>query len=167
MEDKKILNKEELKTRMKQLTENGASLDELKIFVAEQGITINEVDTKNGPLSDEELEKRGFEVLVTRKDIDDNPELAPRGRMAGENGCQLFLSLHSNAPGHKLDEQGNIWYDPSVTGTVVYYSLTRPENRELKTWMPRWQAHGTSSPNVSARQHRSVRISAPSIAAEG
>lgn len=28
MEDKKILNKEELKTKMKQLTENGASLKE-------------------------------------------------------------------------------------------------------------------------------------------
>jgi len=78
-----------------------------------------------------ELKKRGFEVLVTRDTITDNPSLSERGSMAGENGCSLFLSLHSNAPGQSTDADGNKYYDTSVTGTVVYYSMTRAENLEL------------------------------------
>lgn len=41
------------------------------------------------------LEKRGFEVALTRDNIDEDPELTERGRRAA--GFDLFLSLHSNA----------------------------------------------------------------------
>lgn len=78
-----------------------------------------------------ELEKRGFEVLITRQKIDENPSLADRGAMAGKNGCCMFLSLHSNSPAHKIAEDGSKYYEESVTGTVVYYSMTRPENKDL------------------------------------
>lgn len=71
----------------------------------------------------EELEKRGFEVLLTRNDIDDNPSLEERGTLAGKNNAILFLSLHSNAPGSATPP--DIY--PTIRGVCVYYSLTAPE----------------------------------------
>lgn len=73
------------------------------------------------------LERYGLEVVTTRPDITDDPALDVRGGMAGANGSCLFLSLHSNAPGQNADGS----YDSSVTGTTVYYSLTRAENKAL------------------------------------
>lgn len=43
----------------------------------------------------EELEKRGIEVVVTRKEQSKDLALTKRGNAA--KGCDLFLSLHSNA----------------------------------------------------------------------
>lgn len=43
----------------------------------------------------EYLEQMGIEVLVTRKNINENPDLTARGRMA--KGCDLFVSNHTNA----------------------------------------------------------------------
>ncbi|WP_455258274.1 N-acetylmuramoyl-L-alanine amidase [Peptoniphilus asaccharolyticus] len=43
------------------------------------------------------LERAGIEVGMTRKNIDDNPSLVQRGRMA--KGYDLLISLHSNACG--------------------------------------------------------------------
>lgn len=45
----------------------------------------------------EYLEQMGIEVLVTRKDINENPDLTARGLMAAE--CDLFVSNHTNACG--------------------------------------------------------------------
>lgn len=78
-----------------------------------------------------ELEKRGFEVFVTREKVTDDPSLAERGSMAGKNGCCMFLSLHSNAPGQATAEDGSKYYPENCTGTVVYYSMTRSENLDL------------------------------------
>jgi len=76
----------------------------------------------------EELEARGFEPVMTRKVITDNPELAERGSLAGKLGALMFLSIHSNAPGG----------DPSseryamVNGAETYYSITdMEENAKL------------------------------------
>lgn len=44
-----------------------------------------------------ELEKRGVIVTLSRNNIDHNPSLYDRGY--GAKGCDLFLSLHSNACG--------------------------------------------------------------------
>lgn len=44
-----------------------------------------------------QLEARGFEVVVTRPNID--TELTVYNRGAASKGCDLFLSLHSNACG--------------------------------------------------------------------
>lgn len=71
----------------------------------------------------EELEKRDFEVLLTRNDIDDNPSLEERGTLAGKNNAILFLSLHSNAPGSATPP--DIY--PTIRGVCAYYSLTAPE----------------------------------------
>lgn len=73
------------------------------------------------------LEKYGFEVVTTRPKIADNPSLNERGSAAGKNGSSMFLSLHSNAPGANADGT----YSASVTGSVVYYSMTRSENKAL------------------------------------
>ncbi len=43
----------------------------------------------------EYLEKMGVEVLLTRTNINDNPDLTARGKMA--EGCDLFVSNHTNA----------------------------------------------------------------------
>ena len=42
-----------------------------------------------------ELEKYGFEVLKTRTDVETDLPVYQRGKMA--SGCDLFISLHSNA----------------------------------------------------------------------
>ena len=73
------------------------------------------------------LEKYGFEVVTTRPKIADNPSLSARGSAAGKNGSSMFLSLHSNAPGANADGT----YSKSVTGSVMYYSMTRSENKAL------------------------------------
>ena len=43
------------------------------------------------------LEQMGVEVIVTRNNIEENPELTARGKMAA--GCDLFVSNHTNACG--------------------------------------------------------------------
>lgn len=43
----------------------------------------------------DELEKRGVEVTLSRSKKEDNPSLYNRGY--GSKGCNLFLSIHSNA----------------------------------------------------------------------
>lgn len=69
------------------------------------------------------LEKRGFKVLTTRPELDDDPSLEDRGYMAGNNGAELFLSLHSNAPGTATPPERY----PLVRGVCAYYTLTQPE----------------------------------------
>lgn len=63
-----------------------------------------------------ELEKyKDVEVLMTRNNVDDNPSLEERGRMAVNNKCDVFLSIHSNA-----------YTDPTVYGVEGYYSVNTP-----------------------------------------
>lgn len=59
-------------------------------------------------LEKEYLERMGIDVVLTRTNIDDNPELTDRGRLA--KGCDLFVSNHTNA----CD-------DPSVNRVSVIY----------------------------------------------
>ena len=71
----------------------------------------------------DELAARGFEVLMTRNSVTDNPELAQRGNLAGNSGAVMFLSLHSNAPGgDPASEQYS-----RVRGVETYYSISDPE----------------------------------------
>ncbi len=74
------------------------------------------------------LKDYGIEVETTRPNIEDNPmPLETRGKLAAQNGSDLFISLHSNAPGKRRDGT----YDISINGTYVYYSLTDEDNKEL------------------------------------
>lgn len=59
------------------------------------------------------LERYGIKVITTRSNQAEDLELTARGRKAA--GCDLFLSLHSNAVGSYVDE--NVDY-------VVVYRLT-------------------------------------------
>lgn len=74
-----------------------------------------------------ELGKYGFDVVTTRPKVADKPSLEARGSAAGVNGSCALLSLHSNAPGKSADGT----YSKTPTGSVVYYSMTRAENKEL------------------------------------
>ncbi len=49
-----------------------------------------------------ELEKFGFAVVTTRPDRETDLSLEKRGKASA--GCDLFLSLHSNAAGSKVNE---------------------------------------------------------------
>ena len=71
-----------------------------------------------------ELEKRNFEVIMTRKNVWDDPSLSERGETAGKNNAILFLSIHSNAPGPASDKDAY----HSVRGAVTYYSLADEED---------------------------------------
>ena len=51
------------------------------------------------------LEQYGFEVILTRADQKKDMRLKDRGRKA--NGCDLLLSIHSNAA-KKLDEPSKL-----------------------------------------------------------
>lgn len=66
------------------------------------------------------LTDKGFSVLLTREAVTDNPTLEERGRLAGDRGAVLFLSLHSNAPGTATPPDRY----HRVRGVNVYYSLT-------------------------------------------
>ena len=68
-----------------------------------------------------ELEKyKNTQVIITRKQITDNPSLANRGGEAVKNGSELFISLHSNAASN-----------PAAHGVSVFRSIKRPESESL------------------------------------
>ena len=67
-----------------------------------------------------ELISRGFDVKMTRERIEDNPSLEERGKLAGELGAAMFLSIHSNAPGG--DPKSERY--PRIRGVETYYSIT-------------------------------------------
>ena len=69
----------------------------------------------------EKLESAGFTVLMTRNKLEDNPTLEERGRLAGENSADMFISVHSNAPGANAPDYS------AVCGTETFYSVTDPE----------------------------------------
>lgn len=74
------------------------------------------------------LENYDIEVVLTRPTVKDNiPSVYERGKLAAENGSDLMISLHSNAPGQRK----NGTYDQTITGTCIYYSLTDPDNKDL------------------------------------
>ena len=69
----------------------------------------------------EELERySGVVVYTTRQKMEDSPALPERGKMAAENGSDLFISIHSN------------WFsNETACGVSVYRSFIRPESEEL------------------------------------
>jgi len=67
-----------------------------------------------------ELEALGFGVRMTREKVEDNPELAERGSMAGKLGALMFLSIHSNAPGGNPSDERY----PKVRGAETFYSVS-------------------------------------------
>lgn len=73
------------------------------------------------------LEEYGFETVMTRPNINDNPPVYDRGKMAGENGSDLFISLHSNAIGKSANGE----YDTSISGTTCYRSLANEAGDKL------------------------------------
>ena len=71
----------------------------------------------------DELLSRGFDVKVTREKVEDDPELAERGGMAGRLGAIMFLSLHSNAPGASRSPEEYA----KVRGAETFYSVSDEE----------------------------------------
>ena len=73
-----------------------------------------------------ELEGYGIQVKKTRTEQAKDLELYPRG--AASKGCDLFLSIHSNAPGSATSPEAY----HAVRGSEVYYSLAdEPRNAEI------------------------------------
>ena len=100
----------------------------------------------------DELVARGFDVKVTRETVDDNPELAERGSMAGRLGAKMFLSLHSNAPGASRSPEEYA----RVRGAETYYSVTDEEGnapiaRALNDAVVRTM--GTLDRGIKTRRH--------------
>ena len=61
------------------------------------------------------LAYEGVEVFMTKQSIGENPSLADRGKMAVTKGCDVFLSIHSNAAS-----------DTSAYGVEGFYSVKTP-----------------------------------------
>ena len=71
------------------------------------------------------LEAYGIEVLCTRSSVQDDPSLFERGTMA--KGCDLFLSLHSNAVGGNANESVDyvrVYYPVSGNGKALAQALS-------------------------------------------
>ncbi len=62
----------------------------------------------------QELERYGFQVICTRTRLHDDPDLRERGYLS--EGCDLLLSLHSNAVGSDKNE--------TVDYVRVYYPVS-------------------------------------------
>ncbi len=91
-----------------------------------------------------ELEARGFEVLITRPAVEDDPGLEERGKLAGDNHAILFLSLHSNAPGTATPPEQYA----AVRGAATYYSISDPvRNAELATLLNNAVSACMNTPN--------------------
>ncbi len=69
-------------------------------------------------LVSEELEKSGFIVIKTKTNLQEDPSLEARGNMA--KGCQLFLSLHSDAASNQ-----------NVSYVTAIRSIKRPDSYTL------------------------------------
>lgn len=72
----------------------------------------------------DELKARGFEVMLTRNEVSDDPGLAERGHLAGDNNAILFMSIHSNAPGPASNPEAY----HAIRGSVIYYAITDEED---------------------------------------
>ena len=69
----------------------------------------------------QELEKyNDFEVVMTRNSVSDNPLLNYRGKLAVNNGSEVFISLHSDA--YRLS---------TAKGVTVFRSIKLPNSEEL------------------------------------
>lgn len=75
----------------------------------------SEMNWKLHLLLKKELEEYGFEVITTRSDKDKDLSLSARGKAS--KGCDLLLSLHSNAVGSYVNED--------VDYPVVYVPLNK------------------------------------------
>lgn len=68
-----------------------------------------------------ELERYGFAVVLTRTKESENPDISTqRGQVAVKNGCQVFISWHSDANAKS-----------SVRGVTVINSVKRPGSAAL------------------------------------
>ena len=63
----------------------------------------------------EMLTKSGITVIMTRKTVADDPALDVRGKTAGNNNADLFISLHSDAVGTGVST--------SAKGVTMFYSI--------------------------------------------
>ncbi len=69
------------------------------------------------------LETKGFDVMLTRNSIEDDPSLEERGHLAGDNHADMFISLHSNAPGSATPPERY----KEIKGVLLIYSLADEE----------------------------------------
>ena len=68
------------------------------------------------------LEQCGFEVITTRADKDKNPTLYKRGTTS--KGCDLFLSLHSNAAYSKGDSVAKKMANEPIDRVDIYAPIS-------------------------------------------
>lgn len=68
------------------------------------------------------LEASGIDVIMTRNKISDDPSLANRGKTAGTNSADLFISLHSDAIGSYIST--------TAKGVSVFYSITDADSNK-------------------------------------
>lgn len=80
-----------------------------------------------------ELEKRGFEVITTRLDI--NTDLTVYSRGTAAKGCNVFVSLHSNACGTESVDYPVVYraYDNLNGGDTLALAIAQEVGRLMDT----------------------------------
>ena len=69
----------------------------------------------------EEIDKyNGLKAIITRKNVDDNPDLVTRGKIAKDAGARCFLSLHTNAASN-----------PNINQVTLFRSIEMPSSEAL------------------------------------
>lgn len=97
-----------------------------------------------------ELERYGIEVVCTRQRVEDNPSLYERGSMA--RGCELLLSLHSNAVANERNDTVDyvrVYYPVSGRGQKLAQALSEVIASVMGTaqqpqTMVRWNSSSTA-----------------------
>ena len=92
------------------------------------------------------LEVRGVTVVTTRQRVEDDPDLLQRGVMAA--GCDLLLSLHSNAAGNEVNDTVDyvaVFYPVSGTHQPLAQALAETigavmGTRQLSQSLVRWNS---------------------------
>lgn len=138
MEEMKALHNEELQTKLKKLTDDGATLDELRAFAAEHGVAVGDENMQNGALPDVALEKVSGGDFVIDKEAT-HYDLVKRYYF--QKGAQLafilFIYYTPSPIGYDViqiieDEihHGNLGY----TYNGVYYSSPYDDPEYDDTW---------------------------------
>lgn len=91
----------------------------------------------------DELEKKGFDVSLTRRETL-NPSLVERGEQG--RGADLFISEHSNA------------YNGTARGVEVFYSVKRPEDKIFADAMAKNISTLMGNPDLGGKTRESTQI---------
>lgn len=114
----------------------------------------------------EELQRYGFEVIVTRTDQKKDLALEARGRKSA--GCDLFLSIHSNACGAESADHPLACVCVSGACNVLGFELAQTCAKVMETHNPGriWKRKGSGNADYYGVLRGAAAVGTPGILME-